>query len=149
MRRGCCFLVNAAWACLLTAAMGRVAWWMDRIVHTAPGHGHEDFLAAKDLGLEPLCPVDDEGRFTQEAGDAFVGLPVQTAGNKAVLEVRLGARVCPACSGVGTHVARATTGADGCEGTPPHGKVLAPLSIRLAHEATCHHSSDRAVVCEC
>ena len=69
--------------------MGRVAWWMDRIVHTAPGHGHEDFLAAKDLGLEPLCPVDDEGRFTQEAGDAFVGLPVQTAGNKAVLEVRL------------------------------------------------------------
>ena len=55
-------------------------------MHTAPGHGHEDYIAAKPLGLEPLCPVDDDGKFTAEAGEQFHGLFVQTEGNKAVLE---------------------------------------------------------------
>lgn len=71
---------------LTDAVAGRPA--RGSIVHTAPGHGHEDFVAAKELGLDPLCPVDEEGRFTAEAGDAFVGLQVQTDGNKAVLQVR-------------------------------------------------------------
>ncbi|MDD2708648.1 MAG: isoleucine--tRNA ligase [Verrucomicrobiae bacterium] len=33
-------------------------------VHTAPGHGQEDYHTAKHLGL--LSPVDDQGRFTAE-----------------------------------------------------------------------------------
>jgi len=37
-------------------------------VHTAPGHGKEDYIAgrANDLGL--LSPVDDDGKFTAECG---------------------------------------------------------------------------------
>lgn len=34
-------------------------------VHTAPGHGHEDFLVGQKYGLPPYCPVDADGRFIQ------------------------------------------------------------------------------------
>ncbi|MFQ5816902.1 MAG: isoleucine--tRNA ligase [Terriglobia bacterium] len=36
------------------------------IVHTAPGHGAEDFETGQKYGLETYCPVDSEGRFTEE-----------------------------------------------------------------------------------
>lgn len=36
-------------------------------VHTAPGHGAEDFQVAKNYGIEIFCPVDEEGYFTEEA----------------------------------------------------------------------------------
>ncbi|OGF51323.1 MAG: isoleucine--tRNA ligase [Candidatus Firestonebacteria bacterium GWA2_43_8] len=35
-------------------------------VHTAPGHGEEDFFIAKKYGIAPLSPLDDAGRFTSE-----------------------------------------------------------------------------------
>ncbi|MFN2405486.1 MAG: isoleucine--tRNA ligase, partial [Pyrinomonadaceae bacterium] len=35
-------------------------------VHTAPGHGHDDFVIGKRYGLEIYCPVDNAGRFTPE-----------------------------------------------------------------------------------
>lgn len=35
-------------------------------VHTAPGHGADDFHIAKLYGLEIYCPVDNAGRFTSE-----------------------------------------------------------------------------------
>jgi isoleucyl-tRNA synthetase len=34
------------------------------IVHTAPGHGVEDFETGQQYGLEIYCPVDASGRFT-------------------------------------------------------------------------------------
>jgi isoleucyl-tRNA synthetase len=37
-------------------------------VHSAPGHGPEDFEACAQYGIEPLCPVDERGNFTSEAG---------------------------------------------------------------------------------
>ena len=37
-------------------------------VHTAPGHGREDYLSGLRYNLPILSPVDDEGRFTAEAG---------------------------------------------------------------------------------
>ncbi len=37
-------------------------------VHTAPGHGAEDFESAREYGLEVFSPVDKQGRFTEEAG---------------------------------------------------------------------------------
>jgi len=37
-------------------------------VHTAPGHGADDYLTGLRYGLEVLSPVDDEGRFTADAG---------------------------------------------------------------------------------
>jgi isoleucyl-tRNA synthetase len=42
-------------------------------VHTAPGHGEDDFLVGKKYGLDVLCPVDDKGYMTSEA-PGFEGL---------------------------------------------------------------------------
>src|SRR5579863_3220433 len=35
------------------------------IVHTAPGHGAEDFAVGQQYGLETYAPLDDQGRFTE------------------------------------------------------------------------------------
>lgn len=44
------------------------------LVHIAPGHGADDYVAGRAHGLEVLSPVDDLGRFTAECGVAeFVG----------------------------------------------------------------------------
>lgn len=53
-------------------------------VHTAPGHGEEDFYVGKLYGLEVISPVDDRGCFTEEAGQ-FEGMYVHDA-NPAVIE---------------------------------------------------------------
>jgi isoleucyl-tRNA synthetase len=37
-------------------------------VHTAPGHGADDYLTGLRYNLDILSPVDDEGRFTADAG---------------------------------------------------------------------------------
>ncbi len=55
------------------------------LVHTAPGHGQDDYIVGQKYGLELLSPVDDGGRFTDEAGQ-FAGLQVQTEGTDAVIE---------------------------------------------------------------
>ncbi|WP_227395593.1 isoleucine--tRNA ligase [Jeotgalibacillus aurantiacus] len=53
-------------------------------VHTAPGHGEDDFIVGKKYGLDVLCPVDDKGVFTAEA-PGFEGLFYDTA-NKPISE---------------------------------------------------------------
>ncbi len=53
-------------------------------VHTAPGHGVEDFEVGKKYGLGVLSPVDNRGRFTKEAKN-FEGLFIDD-GNKAVVK---------------------------------------------------------------
>jgi isoleucyl-tRNA synthetase len=55
------------------------------LVHTAPGHGQEDYQTGLKYGLELLSPVDDAGLFTVEAGEAFVGKSVLGDGNVAVI----------------------------------------------------------------
>jgi isoleucyl-tRNA synthetase len=52
-------------------------------VHTAPGHGHDDFVIGKRYGLEIYCPVDSSGRFTPEV-EHFAGLGVFEANPKIV-----------------------------------------------------------------
>lgn len=37
------------------------------LVHTAPGHGQEDYVLGRRNGLEVLAPVDARGRYTAEA----------------------------------------------------------------------------------
>ncbi len=37
-------------------------------VHTAPGHGQEDFQVGKEYNLDILCPVDGRGIYTKDAG---------------------------------------------------------------------------------
>lgn len=53
-------------------------------VHTAPGHGEDDFLVGKKYGLDVLSPVDDRGVFTSEA-PGFEGLFYDNA-NKQITE---------------------------------------------------------------
>ncbi len=36
------------------------------IVHTAPGHGQEDYIVGLKYGLDVYCPVDDYGKFTDD-----------------------------------------------------------------------------------
>ncbi|MBE9051493.1 isoleucine--tRNA ligase [Nostocales cyanobacterium LEGE 11386] len=55
------------------------------LVHTAPGHGQEDYIVGQRYKLPILAPVDDNGDFTQEAGD-FAGLNVLGEGNQAVID---------------------------------------------------------------
>ena len=53
-------------------------------VHTAPGHGEDDFYVGQKYGLDVLCPVDDKGCMTEEA-PGFEGLFYEDA-NKAIGE---------------------------------------------------------------
>ena len=47
-------------------------------VHTAPGHGQEDYMVALEFDVPILMPVDDNGRLTSEAGK-FEGLDTDEA----------------------------------------------------------------------
>ncbi|RPK15477.1 isoleucine--tRNA ligase [Priestia endophytica] len=53
-------------------------------VHTAPGHGEDDFIVSQKYGLEVLCPVDEKGVMTEEAGE-FAGLFYDKA-NKPIVD---------------------------------------------------------------
>jgi isoleucyl-tRNA synthetase len=55
------------------------------LVHTAPGHGQEDFQVGQRHGLAVLCPVDERGTMTEEAGP-FAGMNVLKDANPAVIE---------------------------------------------------------------
>lgn len=48
------------------------------LVHIAPGHGREDFETGKEYGLPVVCPVDELGVFTDEAGN-FKGMSIKEA----------------------------------------------------------------------
>lgn len=54
------------------------------LVHTAPGHGHEDFAVGQQYGLPVLNPVNGKGVFTEEAGP-FAGMFYEKA-NPAIIE---------------------------------------------------------------
>lgn len=53
-------------------------------VHTAPGHGEDDFYVSKQYGIDALSPINDRGVMTDEA-PLFEGLFYEDA-NKAVTE---------------------------------------------------------------
>jgi isoleucyl-tRNA synthetase len=52
-------------------------------VHTAPGHGHDDFVIGKQYGLDIYCPVDNAGKFTAEV-EHFAGENIFQANPKIV-----------------------------------------------------------------
>jgi isoleucyl-tRNA synthetase len=59
------------------------------LVHIAPGHGQEDYIAGKAYGLEPFAPVDHRGQFTADALSSnpavLQGKSVLSDGSEAVL----------------------------------------------------------------
>jgi isoleucyl-tRNA synthetase len=57
------------------------------VVHIAPGHGADDYVAGQQNGLGLLSPVDDEGKFTAEVGlDELVGVHVFKS-NDRIIEI--------------------------------------------------------------
>lgn len=54
------------------------------LVHTAPGHGEEDFLVGKKYGLDVYCPVDEHGVMMPEAGERFEGLFVDDCNGEVI-----------------------------------------------------------------
>ncbi len=59
------------------------------LVHTAPGHGQEDYIVGMKYGLAILAPVDGDGNFTEEAGELFKGANVLGDGNELVIQALL------------------------------------------------------------
>ncbi|HEY9610824.1 isoleucine--tRNA ligase, partial [Allocoleopsis sp.] len=58
------------------------------LVHTAPGHGQEDYIVGQRYGLPILSPVDDRGNFTEDAGK-FAGLNVLKDANEAIIQAMI------------------------------------------------------------
>ena len=54
------------------------------LVHTAPGHGAEDYQTGQKYGLPTLSPVDEAGRFTDEAPARLIGKGVFAANPEIV-----------------------------------------------------------------
>lgn len=54
-------------------------------VHTAPGHGHDDYIIGKQYGLEVYCPVDDRGKFKADV-EKFAEKQVFAA-NKEIVQL--------------------------------------------------------------
>ncbi len=61
-------------------------------VHTAPGHGTEDFAAGQRYGLETFSPVDGRGVFTAEAG-RYASMHVHAADAVIVEDLRASGRL--------------------------------------------------------
>lgn len=55
-------------------------------VHTAPGHGVDDFEVGQRYGLDILSPVDNTGHFTAEAGK-YAGMDLDAGGKQVVKDL--------------------------------------------------------------
>ncbi|KAI0881268.1 isoleucyl-tRNA synthetase [Annulohypoxylon maeteangense] len=53
------------------------------LVHLAPGHGFDDYEVCRSLGIPVVAPIDDHGRFTE---DAFPDLPEALLSSPSVIE---------------------------------------------------------------
>jgi isoleucyl-tRNA synthetase len=59
------------------------------LVHSAPGHGQEDFARGQELGLDVYVPVNQRGEFTDEAG-TYAGEFVRDANDEIVADLDAG-----------------------------------------------------------
>lgn len=62
------------------------------ILHLAPAFGEQDFYVCLREGIEPVCPVDSEGRFTKDVSD-FVGVFVKDADKEIIRRLKAEKRV--------------------------------------------------------
>ena len=53
------------------------------LVHVAPGHGQDDYIAGIENNLEIFNPVDDQGKFINSL-EFFGGMPVRDANDKII-----------------------------------------------------------------
>ncbi len=57
------------------------------LVHTAPGHGQEDYKVAQETGLPAISPVNLDGRFNEKCGK-FSGMYVKEADRHIIEELK-------------------------------------------------------------
>ncbi|MDK2906760.1 MAG: isoleucyl-tRNA synthetase, partial [Petrotoga sp.] len=56
-------------------------------VHTAPGHGMEDYMTGTKYNLQVISPVDSHGYFTEEAGK-YKGLKIWEANKEIIKDLK-------------------------------------------------------------
>ncbi len=57
------------------------------LVHSAPGHGKEDFKVGREYGLPVICPVGMNGKYTEEVGK-YAGKFVKEADREIIKDLR-------------------------------------------------------------
>ncbi|MFB6080602.1 MAG: isoleucine--tRNA ligase [Haloferacaceae archaeon] len=57
------------------------------LVHSAPGHGQEDFERGRELGLDVFSPVAPDGTYTAAAGE-YAGTFVRDANDRIIADLR-------------------------------------------------------------
>ncbi len=62
------------------------------IVHTAPAFGEDDFELGKEHGIEPVDPVDAEGKFTEGVPD-YQGVMVKDADKQIIADLKAAGRM--------------------------------------------------------
>ncbi len=62
------------------------------IVHIAPAFGEDDFMVGQKMGLPIVCPVDDEGKFTDEVPQ-WQGRLVYTADDEITRQIKTNGRL--------------------------------------------------------
>ncbi|WP_327050519.1 isoleucine--tRNA ligase [Halomicrococcus gelatinilyticus] len=70
------------------------------LVHSAPGHGEEDFHRGRELGLDVFCPVEGDGVYDESAG-AYAGEFVKDADDDIIADLE--AKDLMLSSGTTTH----------------------------------------------
>lgn len=102
------------------------------LVHSAPAHGHDDYLAFQRVGLLPdklRCPVDDDGCFSEELADWAEDGAARGLIGKSVLGDGVGA-VINMYAAQGTLLAEETI-----EHRYPHDwKTKEPIIVRYASQ---------------
>lgn len=58
------------------------------LVHTAPGHGQEDYQVCLKYNIKPYCPVDEKGRLTPDTGEFLAGLFYEEANDVVISLLR-------------------------------------------------------------
>jgi len=62
------------------------------IVHIAPAFGEDDFIVGQKMGLPIVCPVDDEGKFTDDVPQ-WQGKLVYTADDEITRQIKTSGRL--------------------------------------------------------
>ncbi|MBN8554310.1 MAG: isoleucine--tRNA ligase [Deltaproteobacteria bacterium] len=62
------------------------------IVHMAPAFGEDDFYACKKMGIEPICPIDNHGKFTAQVS-TYVGQYVKDADKNIIADLKKAGRL--------------------------------------------------------
>jgi isoleucyl-tRNA synthetase len=57
------------------------------VVHMAPGFGEDDQVICEESGIKIVCPVDSQGKFTDEVPD-FVGMQVFDANDEIIKKLK-------------------------------------------------------------